>query len=111
MISSHEKENKMPVDPVLPHDLDDLYGPGAEDAVTTAESFATAKEKYFYLALDALLSQFIVSTNMTDTYCDVCETHAAKRVDWEGNWTGQVDPINHKPDCVIGKVENILARG
>lgn len=22
----------MPIDPVLPHDLDDLYGPGAEDA-------------------------------------------------------------------------------
>jgi hypothetical protein len=28
----------MPVDPVLPHDLDDLYGPGAEDADTAAEN-------------------------------------------------------------------------
>ena len=28
----------MSVDPVLPHDLDDLYGPGAEDADTVAES-------------------------------------------------------------------------
>lgn len=27
----------MPIDPVLPHDLDDIYGPGAEDAVVDPE--------------------------------------------------------------------------
>jgi hypothetical protein len=32
------KENEMPVDPVLPHDLDDLYGPGAEDPDPAAAS-------------------------------------------------------------------------
>lgn len=31
----------MPIDPVLPHDLDDLYGAGAEDA----ESFVIAQQE------------------------------------------------------------------
>lgn len=58
--------------------------------------------------LKEMLDQFISSTGMTDTYCDVCAVHAHKYIDKRGNWTGAVDPIVHKPDCVIGQAEKLI---
>jgi hypothetical protein len=104
------KGDKMPVDPVLPHDLDDLYGPGAEDADTQAETDLRAAAPMLYAALNDLLDLYISTTEATDTYCEVCETHAHKYIDKRGEWTGRVAPIKHKGDCIVGRAIIAIAR-
>lgn len=38
----------MPIDPVLPHDLDDIYGPGAEDALPSTEIICKSCNRPYY---------------------------------------------------------------
>ena len=78
------------------------------DSQRYAELFAAAPELLH--ALQDLLDMFIVSTEATDTYCEVCQTHAHKYIDNRGNWTGQVDPIAHKPGCAVGRAEAVISK-
>lgn len=55
------------------------------------------------------LDMLIVISDTTDTFCEICETHARKQTSNGVDWNGKVYPINHKEDCVIGQNEKLLA--
>lgn len=86
-----------------------VTGPAEDkEAQKYADLFSAAPD--LLSALTELRDLYSVTTEMTDTYCELCHSHAYKYVDDQGGWTGEVDPINHKPDCIMGHVETAIAK-
>jgi hypothetical protein len=84
--------------------LEEMPGTGSE-AEPNARLIAAAPD--MLAALKAARDMLVHLSQSTDSYCEICESHAPKSPDPMGRVVG---PVPHEPDCPLGMAESAIAR-